>query len=115
MGQRMTRINELIKREINDILRTQFRNESVAYTIIDIEISPDLRNGNVFYSVLGDDVDREKAVQFFKRNAKEIRFQVGKRVTIKYLPFFRYRYDDSMARGAQLVELLEEVDPDTNE
>ena len=115
MGQRITRVNELIKREVNDILRTKFRSEAVSYTVIDIKISPDLRNGTVFYSVLGDDEQKEQAKRFFKRNAKEIRFLLGKRIILKYMPFLKYQLDNSMEKGSQLIDFMDEIDDQENE
>ncbi|SVB47181.1 uncharacterized protein METZ01_LOCUS200035, partial [marine metagenome] len=52
MGQRTQRVNELIKREISSYLHIRYRSESVYWTITDVSVSADLRNGTVAYSVL---------------------------------------------------------------
>jgi ribosome-binding factor A len=111
----MVRINELIRREINDILRTKFRSEAVAYTVIEIKTAPDLRNASVFYSVLGNEVEKENSRKFFRKVAKEIRFQLGKRIVLKYIPFLKYYIDNSLEKGSELVELMDEIESAENE
>lgn len=115
MSQRITRVNELIKREVNDILRTKFRSEAVSYTVIDIKVSPDLRNGTVFYSVLGNEEEKELARKFFRKNAKEIRFLIGKRIILKYMPFLKYQLDNSLEKGSQLIDYMDDIDDPENE
>jgi ribosome-binding factor A len=56
MGNRNLRVSELIKREISDILHTHMRAEAVMITITGVDVSPDHRNAEVFFSVLGDEV-----------------------------------------------------------
>ncbi|MCB1122618.1 MAG: 30S ribosome-binding factor RbfA [Verrucomicrobiae bacterium] len=109
MSQRNLRVNVLVKQEISLLLHTRYRGQTVYITITDVEISPDLRNGRVYYSVIGGDVEKRKAEKFFRQNAHDIRTQIGKRIVLKYLPFLRYVYDPSIARGVGVVDLIDEI------
>ncbi|MGF1531271.1 MAG: 30S ribosome-binding factor RbfA [Puniceicoccaceae bacterium] len=115
MPKRVTRVNELIKREISTILHTDYRAETVAITIIDVDVSPDLRNGNVYYSVIGDQTARNNAASFFRRHRGEIRRKVGNQVILKYLPEFRFIYDEAIARGANVLDILDALEDAENE
>ncbi len=110
MSKRTTRVNELLKREISTLLHTDWRAETVTITITGVEVSPDLRNARVFFSVFGDDDARQVAERFLIRNRGEIRRKVGNSVILKYLPELRFHYDDSIQRGTSVLEILEELD-----
>ncbi len=110
MGQRSRRINELVKREISSYLHVRYRSESVCWTITDVDVSPDLRNGTVAYSVIGDESQARKAADFFSRKAGEIRKEVGKNVVLKYTPKFRFVLDLGMKRGNRVLEILDDLD-----
>lgn len=114
MGQRGVRVNELIKREISDILHTRFQSETVYITIIDVEVTPDLRSARVFFSVLGgEDRIRESQV-WLDGKCDEIRRHLGKRVVLKYLPRLAFHHDRAIERGMNLIDLLDEVEDEDN-
>ena len=110
MSQRMVRVNELLRRELSEQLHTTYRSESVMITITDVDISPDLRTGVVYYSVLGGKEESRKARNLFRKIAGPLRQAAIKRVLIKYTPFLKFIEDTSMQRGTRTVELLEDID-----
>ena len=109
MGQRNLRVNVLVQQEVSQLLHTRYQGQTVYITISDVSISPDLRNGRVYYSVLGDEAEKKKAEKFFRQNAHGIRFHLGKRIVLKYLPYLTFIFDPSMQRGVESVDLIDEV------
>ncbi|MDR2982615.1 MAG: 30S ribosome-binding factor RbfA [Puniceicoccales bacterium] len=109
MTQRTTRINQLLQREFSEVLHSRWRSEAVRITITGVDISPDLRQAIVFYSVIGDDTDKADARRLLKKVSKPLKAEVFKRVQIKYTPDLRFAYDDSSARGVNLISVLDEV------
>jgi ribosome-binding factor A len=111
MSKRITRVNELLHREIGEqVLRHYGCEESVKITISDVDTSPDLRQCRIYYSVVGDARDIKASKAYFKRIGKELRQRVSERVTLKYFPRFEFFYDPSMERGAGILNLLDELD-----
>ena len=45
MSNRTIRVNELIQRELGDILHRRYQSETVAITITEVRVAPDLRDG----------------------------------------------------------------------
>ena len=90
-------------------MHTRYRGQTVYITIVDVSISPDLRNGRVYYSVIGGEEEKKSAEKFFRQNAHDIRYHLGKRIVLKYLPHLRYHFDDSIARGVDIIDLMDEV------
>ncbi|HEY1109839.1 MAG TPA: 30S ribosome-binding factor RbfA [Opitutaceae bacterium] len=110
MSNRTVRVNELVQREISDILRKRHQAEAVAITITEVRVSPDLRDARVFVSVVGDDEFAEKKMKWLRSKASEIREEVGRRIVLKYLPKFEYLLDKSAIRGARILQVLDEID-----
>lgn len=106
---RSIRVNELVKRELSQILHTDYREQAVALTITEVDVSPDLRVAHVYYSVLGDEAAVRKAEKFFSGKAKELRQKVSKVIILKYLPQLKFFHDQSIERGNRVVELLDEI------
>ena len=107
MGQRTQRVNELVKREISNYLHIRYRSECVRWTITSVDVSPDLRNGTVAYSVLGDEAHFKEAAAFFRRKVGEIRKEVGRHVVLKYSPKLRFVRDEGIERCNRVLEILD--------
>lgn len=110
MSNRGVRVNELVRREISDILHTQYQGETVKVTVTEVVVSSDLRNARVYYSVLGDEGDVFLAEKFFAAKHREIRHELGRRIVLKYLPHLKFYEDDSIERGTKIINILDEMD-----
>ena len=110
MSLRLARVNELIKREIGNYLRTRYRSESVCWTITSVDVSADLRNATVAYSVLGDELKSREAQLFFRKHAGEIRKEVSTYVILKYSPRLQFVRDYGIERGNRVMEILDELE-----
>ena len=64
MSQRQIRVGELIKRELSQLLHRYWKSESVTITLTGVDISPDLKQARVFYSVFGGREVAAKAGKF---------------------------------------------------
>lgn len=115
MSNRTVRVNELVQREISDILRKRYQSEAVAITISEVRVSPDLRDARVFVAVVGDTEQGEAKLRWLRSKAGEIREEVGRRIVLKYLPKFEYLLDNSAARGARILQVLDEIEPPTDQ
>ena len=113
MSNRTIRVNELLQREISDILRKRYQSEAVAVTITEVRVSPDLRDARVFVSVVGDETFAEQKLRWLRSKASAIREEVSRRIVLKYLPKFEYILDHSAIRGARLLQVLDEIDHPT--
>jgi ribosome-binding factor A len=111
MSNRTVRVNELVQREISDILRKRFQSEAVTVTITEVRVSPDLRDARVFVSVIGDEDEAEEKMRWLRSKAHEIRDEVGRRIVLKYLPRFQYVLDKSAIKGARILQMLDEIEP----
>jgi len=113
MSNRTIRVNELVQRELSDILHRHYQSEAVAITITDVIVSPDLHDARVYISVLGDADTAEKKLRWLRTCAVEIRQELARRIVLKFLPKFEYVLDASVMRGERIAKLIDELGPIT--
>jgi ribosome-binding factor A len=110
MSNRLIRVNELLQREISAYLHQRYSSESVAITITGVQITGDLREAKIFYSVLGPESDAARAGKWLLGKRDEIRETVGKNVVIRHVPLLRFVHDNHAPRTLRIEELLNEID-----
>ncbi|MES2694159.1 MAG: 30S ribosome-binding factor RbfA [Verrucomicrobiota bacterium] len=110
MSNRTVRVNELVQREISDILRKRYQTEAVAMTISEVRVSPDLRDARVFVAVVGSDEVAEQKLKWIRSKAADIREEVSRRIVLKYLPKFEYLLDHSAIRGARILQVIDALE-----
>ena len=109
MSNRTLRVNELVQRELSDILRKRYQSEAVAITISEVRVSPDLRDARVFVAVVGSDELAEEKLKWIRSKSGEIREEISKRIVLKYLPKFEYLLDRSAPGAARIGHLLDSL------
>lgn len=110
MSNRTLRVNELIQRELSDILRKHYQAEAVIMTVTEVRVTPDLREGRVFISIVAEPEEAKLKLRWLRKKAAPIRKELSQRIVLKYLPKLEYVLDDSAERGTRIVQLLEEVE-----
>ena len=109
MSNRTVRINELIQRELNDILRRHYQTESVSITVTEVRISTDLRDGKVFVAIIGDEEFVLHRMAWLRRQARDIREELARRITLKFLPNLSYSIDETTPRSAKVLQMLDDM------
>ena len=110
MGQRKIRVGELVLHELSGLLHSRWRSESVAITLTEVDISPDLKNARVYYSVLGDRENVARAGRLLASIKKELRQMLGKKVILKYTPDLQFVFDSSAERAMRLLATMDELE-----
>lgn len=110
MSNRLLRVNELMQREISAYLRKRYTSEATAITISGVDITGDLREAKVFYSVTGDADAAAAAGKFLRSKLGEIRSMVAKNVVMRHVPLLSVHLDESAARALRIETLLDEID-----
>lgn len=99
-----------IQEELGRILARGLKDPRVGFvTITGVELSPDLRHGKVYYSVLGSEEEKRQTAEGLQAATGYLKREVAKALSLRYVPELRFLYDDSAERGARIEELLREV------
>jgi ribosome-binding factor A len=108
MSRRLDRVNELLRREIGNVIQKDYEWHGKLVTVAEVEVTQDLKEGKVWTSVLGGDAG--PVIDRLNRDHGAIQSKVMKRVVLKSTPVLRFHHDASAVRGVEIVNLLEEVD-----
>lgn len=106
---RILRVNELIQRELSNLLRRRYKDEAAPITITAVEVTPDTRYGKVFVSITGDEEQTEDRLKWLRKHAKELRFALGEIIVIKHMPVLTYEVDTVTERGNRILGILDEI------
>jgi ribosome-binding factor A len=109
MSNRLLRVNELMQREISTFLHKRYSSEAVGITISGVEITGDLREAKIFYTVVGGEQDDAKAKKWLRSKLAEIRSMVAKNVVIRHVPLLTFHHDTSASRALRIEGLLDEI------
>ena len=110
MSNRLLRVNELMQREISAYLHSKHGGETVALTITGVEVTGDLREAKVYYSVLGGALEARRAGKWLLRHRAELRAAVAKNVILRHVPLLAFVHDNHAPRTLRIETLLGEID-----
>jgi ribosome-binding factor A len=108
MKHRLLRVNELMKRELSSLIARDITFENALVTINHVDVTPDLKSAHVYVSVLGD--ERAAAMKKLEENRAMLQADLSRHVILKYTPHLIFHLDDSVERGARVIEILQEID-----
>jgi ribosome-binding factor A len=107
---RPERVAELVQREVTDILSRKLRDPRLAgVTVTDVEVTPDLKVATIFVSTLEGGAAREAALGALGRAARVVRRELAPRLGLREVPEVRFRFDESIERGARVDDLLRRI------
>ncbi len=108
--QRIDRISEEVRREVDAIIREELHDPRIGgtYSVTRAEVTGDLRYAKIHISVLED--DRRDALLDALKNAKGyIRRSLGKRMIIRYTPELIFVSDKNIEYGVHIAKVLAET------
>jgi len=108
----MLRVNELLKREIADLLeRVDFNMKNCLVSVSEVNTSPDLRHAKVHISVLGgDDIIKRNVLKYLRDNRGGLQKKIAHDITLKYTPVLEFTSDSRMESGDKILAILAELD-----
>lgn len=95
-----------------DIIRKEMRDPRFTtglLSITGVEITQDLKYATVYFSMLGDQTARDACLKALRGAAGLLRGELGRTKVFKSVPELRFRYDESIDRGAKVFELIQKA------
>ena len=101
--------------EICRILR-EIRDPRMGFvTITDVELSDDLTESKVFYSVLGDEKARSDTAEALNHATSFIRRNLGPELRLRKMPNIRFIFDDTFERAERVFSILDKISSESKE
>ena len=105
--QRIDRISEEVRREVDAIIREELHDPRVGgtYSVTRAEVTGDLRYAKIYISVLEDE-RRDGLIDALKNAKGYIRHSLGKRMIIRYTPELIFVSDKNIEYGVHIAKVL---------
>ena len=109
MKKRLDRVNELIKRELSELIRREITFTAKLVTIQEVDVTPDLKHAHVFVGVLGTLEEKKQALAALHDHRLRFQKELAKRVVIKWTPLLHFALDTAGERGDRVLNLLDQL------
>jgi len=111
MTRRVQRLNNLIRQEISELLQRQVKDPRLGsfIAVTEVSISPDLRYAKIFVSHIGNEEEKRETMSTLASASGFFRRELAKRLRVRRIPELIFQWDDTIERGAHLLELIDQI------
>jgi len=115
VSRRTLRLNRAIQQEISRLIEKELNDPRLVgvVSITEVAISEDMRHVRVYVSTIGDAATQAQTMEGFKAASGFIRKEVSTNLRMRHAPEFSFEYDNSIERGAALLQLIDQVSKDS--
>jgi len=114
-NRRVSRVAELIKREVSQMLLNGIKDDRVGtgmVSVTDVDVSGDLQHAKIYVSIYGTDEAKEETMAGLKSATGYVRSELGARVRLRRTPEVIFLEDRSIERGNKVLTLLNQLNHD---
>lgn len=110
MAYRIDRIEKMIEKELAYILRDEAKNELLKYvSVTKVVVTNDLSLATVWYTVLGNDNEKEATTKQLINASGFLRSELAHRIDLRKTPELRFKYDESLEYGNHISSILDSL------
>jgi ribosome-binding factor A len=112
MSRRTERLNALFRSEISRLIVKGIKDPRISgvVSVTRVDISNDLSYATIFVSVYGSVLEKRNTIKALKSATGFIRRELRPRVTIRSMPILRFKLDESIAQGNEILDLIDSLD-----
>lgn len=108
-SRRIERVNELLLREISNFVLENQPPDLGFVTFTGVNVTEDLEQARVFYSVLGTDAEKARTLDLLNRLRGDLTRHMRRLESLKRIPELHFVYDETPARAARVHEIIEHL------
>lgn len=110
---RANRVAEQMKQELSDIISRRLKDPRVGFvTITDVDVTGDLQQAKVYFTVLGDEEKKATTKEALEKASGFIRSEIGSRIRLRKTPEIFFEFDESIDYGNRIEKLLSDLNKD---
>jgi ribosome-binding factor A len=111
MTSRMRRVNESMRAVIAEAVADLKDPRIGLVTVTGVDVTPDLREGTVYVSVLGSTRKVEATLAGLNSAHGVVQARIARELKLKRTPQLSFEYDPSVERGVRMTKLIDELAP----
>lgn len=109
MNNRISKVNQLLKKEIAQIVLRELNLQDVFVTITRVETSKDLRQTGVYISTMPEG-QADRVLRILGREIYGIQQAINKRLNMRPIPKITFKKEGKTKEAARVEELLTKID-----
>jgi len=107
MGFKQERIERILEREISNIIRTEVKDDRLKFvTITKVSITNDLSIATVYYTVIGNEEQKQSTSTNLIAAKGFIKSSLSKKLEIRKTPDLKFKYDESLEYGDKIEQII---------
>ncbi len=110
-NNRMIRINDEIKKEVSEIIRSELKDPRIGLitSVLKVETTNDLKYCKIYVSILGDDEKKGETIEGLKNASGFIRKQIATRINLRNTPELKFILDNSLEYGFKISKIIDDI------
>ena len=110
MTRRTDRMSDLVRAELSDLILREIKDPRIRLvSLTGVEVTSDLRRAVVRVSALGDDTQREEAVEALRHARGFLRTELSHRLRTRVTPELIFELDRGAEHSQKISDLLESL------
>jgi ribosome-binding factor A len=110
MTRRTERVSDLLRAELSDLILREIKDPRIRLvSLTGVEVTSDLRRAVVRVSALGDDTEREEAVEALRHARGFLRTELSRRLRTRVTPELIFELDRGAEHSQKISDLLESL------
>ncbi len=111
MAHHIERVNNLIRREISELLQRQVKDPRLGafVAVTEVSTSADLKHAKVFVSCISSQKEKQETLSALTAASGFFRKELAKHLRLRRIPELSFYWDDSIERGDRLQRLIDQV------
>ncbi len=107
---RAERVGEQMKQELMDIINNKLKDPRVGFlTITEVQPTNDLSLAKVYFTVLGNDKERENTFKGLEKATGFLKTEIAQRMRLRIVPDLQFEYDESIDYGNRIERLIQDL------
>ena len=110
MSRRTDRVSDLLRSELSQLLLREVHDPRVKLASVSgIDVTPDLKRAVVKISVLGEEAQRQAAIEGLRHARGFLRTELAHRLRLRVTPELVFELDRGAEHSQQISDLLESL------
>jgi ribosome-binding factor A len=108
--KRSARVAEAIRMELSSLLVGKVADPRLqAVSLSRVEVTDDLSQARIYYTVLGDKKEIREAAKGFEKASGFMRSYIAKTLNLRFTPALQFSYDDVADKVAELDVIFQQI------
>ena len=109
-GNRSDRVGEEVRQIVSLLIQSKLKDPRLGFvTITRVQLSADLRDAKVYYSVLGTPAERKASQIVLDRAKGFMQHALMKELAIKIVPQLTFKFDTSIEEAVHIESIIQKI------